>query len=249
MPIAALMGAGMSPNVQRITILGSSLLHRRVREQIESGSGDCFLVALMGGRVAGMVSSRLLGGTLVLNHLYTDAGFRRRGIARALLEHALRAEAEFVAVDVFLESRVARAWYAALGFSVEYRRVWLESTLPIPDARDRRNSSITGMEEADAAHAHHGFSNFKLSTSRAEYSIGRLADEVFRSMGFRILADGEALAALATLDRRRALLCIGAPEDVPAGTLERGRIVEESERLVVRRAGLAAALGGNAAGT
>lgn len=233
--VAALMRAGMSENVRRITILGSPLLDRWVAEQVAGPGGDSFLIATMEDRVSGMASSRVVGDTLVLNHLYTHTDFQRRGIARALLIEALRSEVPKMAVDVFTESAVARRWYATLGFAPVYRRAWLDVVLPA----EGKKCEVLGLAEADAAHARRGFSHFKLRTERAEYAVGRLAHAVFRSVGFSILEDSEALAALAVLDPSRRLLCIGAPEDVPAGA---GRIVEESERLIAPRSRLLAML-------
>lgn len=244
--IAELMETGMSVRVRRLTILGSSLLARWVASQIASEGGDAFLVADVDGKVAGMLSSRVTGTTLVLNHLYIGADFQRRGFARALVARALKeAKTETVAVDVFPESRIARRWYADLGFKPEYERVWLETPLAAPVPQIGKIPWLTsGLEQADAVHTQHGFSNFKLTTPHAEYSIGRLSDSVFRAVGFGILADQDALAALAALDPRRTLLCIGAPADLPAGAQRAGRIVEKSERLVARRTKVATKLSG-----
>lgn len=241
--VAALMREGMSPNVRRLTILGSAGLHRWVRAQIEEPAGDEFLVAMSDERVVGMVSSRLVGTTRVLNHLYTHADFRRRGIARALLAGAIAGPGETVAVDVFSESRVARAWYAALGFTAEYARQWLEMPLAIGTGAGPYSWTTPGLAEADAAQAQFGFSHFRLITDRGQYAIARLGDEVFRCAGFAILDDLEALAALKTIDAHRTLLCSGAPEDLPETALRHGRTVEESERLAAPRGALATAAG------
>ncbi len=245
--VATLMREGMTANVRRITILGSAGLHRWVEAQLAEPGGDDFLVALCDERIVGMVSSRLAGTTRVLNHLYTHADFRRRGIARALLAGAVRAEEETVAVDVFTESRVARAWYAALGFTAEYRRLWMETPLSSAPTIDPQQC-VQGLAEADAAQARMGFSHFRLTTERGAYAIARLAAAVFRCAGFGILADPAALAALAGIDSQRTLLCFGAPEDVPSDALRDGRVVEESERLSTPRAALATRLQGAAHG-
>lgn len=244
--IAELMETGMSVRVRRLTILGSSLLARWVASHIASESGDAFLVADVEGKVGGMLSSRVSGTTLVLNHLYIGPEFQRRGLARALVARALKsAKTETVAVDVFPESKIARRWYSDLGFKPEYERVWLETPLAAPVPRIGTIPwSTTGLEQADLIHTQHGFSNFKLTTPLAEYTVGRLSDSVFRVVGFGVLADMDALAALAALDPRRTLLCIGAPGDVPAGALRAGRIVEKSERLVAKRTRVGAKLGG-----
>jgi GNAT superfamily N-acetyltransferase len=233
-----LMREGMTANVQRVTILGSAGLPRWVETQLAEPGGDDFLVAVSEGRIVGMVSSRLVGETRVLNHLYTHADFRQRGIARALLAGAVAAPGETVAVDVFSESRVARAWYSALGFTTVYRRQWVETPIAIGDDTGPYPASMPGLAEADAAQARFGFSHFSLVTGRGKYAIARLGDEVFRCAGFAILSDAEALATLKTIDARRTLLCFGAPEDRPEAALRAGWMVEESERLAAPRSAL-----------
>ncbi len=244
--IAELMARGMSVRVRRLTILGSSLLARWVAGQLGDAKGDAFLVAEADGHVAGMVSSRVVGTTLVLNHLYVGGGFLRRGMARALVTGALKAaKAEKVAVDVFPESRAARQWYVKLGFQLESERVWLETPLAAPVVRKGPQLwESSGLAEADEAHKQQGFSRFTLKTAQAAYEVGRLSDTVFRVTGFGILKDREALAGLAALDPRRTLLCLGAAGDLPAGAQRAGRIVEKSERLVGKRTKVLAALGG-----
>lgn len=243
--IAELMGSGMSVRVRRLTILGSSLLARWVTGQIGTAGGDLFLVAEVDGHAGGMLSARVVETTLVLNHLYVGKGFQQRGLARALMLRALKdVKTESVAVDVFPESKVARKWYVGLGFKPEYERVWLETPLAAPAPRTGTQPwQTSGLEQAEVAHRQHGFSSLKLTTSRAEYTVGRISDSVFRTVGFGILADRDALAALAELDPRRTLLCIGAPGDVPAGAQRAGRIVERSERLVARRSKVVTKLG------
>ena len=242
-PITARMQAGMSANVQRITILGSPRLGAWVAGQLADPAGDRFLVAEVAGRVAGMGSSRVVGTTLMVNHLYTHPDFQRQGIARALLARALaEGSADSVAVDVFGESHIARRWYAGLGFAAEYRRVWWETALPAVEPEPAPAWTTRGLEAAEAAQSRQGFSSFQLVTPHAEYAIGRLTGALFRAIGFGILADPTALAALAALEPERTLLCIGAPEALPEDARLRGRILEESERLSVPHPTLATKL-------
>lgn len=240
------MQAGMSANVCRFTILGSPLLARYVTDQITKEGGDPFLIGIVEEEAAGMVSWRRTGNTLFLNHLYVLPEFRGRGLARALLVDGLERfatpEVETVGVDVFSESPVARAWYGTLGFQTEYRRVWLETALPAPRSMSDGQCNVDGLEFADQQHARQGFSQFKLITFDAEYSIGRLADGVFRSMSFNILRDRPALAGLAALDASRTLICVGAPEDLSPEAARTGRVIEESERLIVSTEHLRTAL-------
>jgi GNAT superfamily N-acetyltransferase len=236
--VAALMREAMSPKVRRITILGSAGLHHWVADQLASTAGDSFLIAVLAERIVGMVSSRLVAGTLVLNHLYTHVDCRRRGVAHALLRGALDTEAESVAVDVFSESKVARSWYASLGMTLEYRRLWIETALPAPTT-SAPEWNTSGLEEANAAQARQGFSHFRFRTARAEYAIARLGDAVYRCAGFDILADPAAPAGLASLDSQRSLVCVGPPESASPAVLRHGRLIEESERLRAQRADLA----------
>lgn len=244
--IAAIMRNGMSPMVQRITILGSPLLHAYVEAHIGRSTGDPFAVAEVDGLVVGMATWRRMQGTLMLNHLYVSEQCRGQSIGTALLIDGLQrcasAEVQTVAVDVFAESIRPREWYAALGMQPQFRRIWLETTLPAPRSMSEGKCTVEWLDQADVNHAQQGFSQFKLITFTAEYMIGRLAEEVFRAFGFGILSDRPALEGLGTLDARRTLVCIGAQEDLPAEAQRNAQTVTESERLSVPLATLKAAL-------
>ncbi|HET9737859.1 MAG TPA: GNAT family N-acetyltransferase [Solirubrobacteraceae bacterium] len=71
-------------------------------------------------RAAGLVSPHPPEGTLYVDALAVDPGFRRRGIARALLAHAEAAAAAAglrgVSLDTGLRNDAARALYAAAGY-------------------------------------------------------------------------------------------------------------------------------------
>jgi ribosomal protein S18 acetylase RimI-like enzyme len=71
-------------------------------------------------RAAGTVSPHPPAHTLYVDALAVDPAFRRRGIARTLLEHAERAAADHeldgVALDTGLNNEPARALYAATGY-------------------------------------------------------------------------------------------------------------------------------------
>ncbi len=227
----------MSALVQRITILGSPLLAAFVGDQIENPNGDRFTVAEVDGRTAGVAAWRQIEAALILNHLYVEESFRGHGLGTLLLIDGLRTWQECgvqtVKVDVFSESQRARAWYAALGMEPEFRRSWLETTLPPPRSMSGGKCTVEGLEQADLAHARQGFSQFKLITFKGEYTIGRLAEGVFRTLGFAILADRPALEALGTLDARRSLVCFGPPEELREDLRRSGRLLAESERLTV----------------
>jgi ribosomal protein S18 acetylase RimI-like enzyme len=72
-------------------------------------------------RAAGLVSPHPPPRTLYVDALAVDPGFRRRGVARMLLEQAEEAAAAYalegVALDTGLHNAPARALYEATGFS------------------------------------------------------------------------------------------------------------------------------------
>jgi ribosomal protein S18 acetylase RimI-like enzyme len=84
-------------------------------------------------RAAGLVSPAPPAGTLYVDALAVDPGFRRRGVARALLAHAERSAAAAglagVTLDTGLHNAPARALYAAAGYRErETRRAPTEAT-------------------------------------------------------------------------------------------------------------------------
>jgi ribosomal protein S18 acetylase RimI-like enzyme len=84
-------------------------------------------------RAAGLVAPNPPADSLYVDALAVDAGFRRRGIAGALLQHAETAAAEAglagVALDTGLHNAPARALYEATGYRQrEIRRAPSAST-------------------------------------------------------------------------------------------------------------------------
>ncbi|QDZ16845.1 GNAT family N-acetyltransferase [Humibacter ginsenosidimutans] len=66
--------------------------------------------------VAGFIAAGFDGGTSEITWLYVDPSLRRRGIARALVEHVLALTAERCELEV-LEGNGARAFYERIGFT------------------------------------------------------------------------------------------------------------------------------------
>jgi [ribosomal protein S18]-alanine N-acetyltransferase len=93
--------------------------------------------SLAGERIKGFIATRLIAGELHINNVAVRQRYRRSGIAKRLLEMALRQAAEKGATKVFLEVRAgnapAQALYARCGFKVTGRRACYY-TQPLEDA-------------------------------------------------------------------------------------------------------------------
>ncbi|NUQ66256.1 MAG: hypothetical protein HUU20_27665, partial [Pirellulales bacterium] len=100
---------------------------------------------------------------------------------------------------------------------------WLEIALPEPAQIDMVWYA-QGIGQADRIHRSYGFSEFTLETARRTYRIGRIGERLFRAMDPAVLSDHVACCALASLDPRRRLLCIG-PADSFADDLAEGPAV------------------------
>jgi ribosomal protein S18 acetylase RimI-like enzyme len=93
--------------------------------QLFAEEGRRVLVAESSGRPIGYLSALRLGRTLGIEEVAVLPEFRRKGIARALLVHAL-AEAEGAVLSVSESNVPGRALYRALGFRQTARRLVLE---------------------------------------------------------------------------------------------------------------------------
>jgi ribosomal protein S18 acetylase RimI-like enzyme len=93
-------------------------------------------------RAASAVSPRPPGGTLYVDALAVDPAWRRRGVARALLQEAERMATagglDGVALDTGIENRAARALYLHCGFEQRGLR-------PAPDERSARAIGGSGF--------------------------------------------------------------------------------------------------------
>ena len=234
--IAVLMREGVSDQVRRITIMGSSHLSRYVADEIVGNNEDEYMVGTVRGLVVGMSSWRHTGTTLQLNHLYLAPEVRGQGLGTAFildgLQRVRRPEEHQLALDVFYDNPRARAWYRSWGMSPEHHVLWIQVPLPPLDRQDTLSCAISGLAESDERHLRYGFSQFTLSTTVATYQIGRLGDGLFRTGSGAILHDPAALQGLTCIDSQRQLLCAEPFED-DAEPIRRGATsVAESERLV-----------------
>ena len=94
-----------------------------------------FLVATADGRIAGFLVSRILaeGESEVLN-LAVAPDFRRRGVARELLQSVLRVTPGVVFLEVRESNRIAREFYKSMGFKeVSCRIGYYESSQGLPE--------------------------------------------------------------------------------------------------------------------
>src|SRR5207245_11701399 len=87
--------------------------------------GRSVLVAESSGKPIGYLSALRLGRTLGIEEVAVLPEFRRKGIGRALLAHAL-AEAEGAVLSVSDSNLPGRALYRALGFRQTARRLVFE---------------------------------------------------------------------------------------------------------------------------
>jgi ribosomal-protein-alanine N-acetyltransferase len=82
--------------------------------------------ALAAGKVTGFIAARLVAGELHINNVAVRHGYRRRGLARNLLQAVLAKAAETGAAAAFLEVRAsnipAQALYERCGFRTTGRR-------------------------------------------------------------------------------------------------------------------------------
>jgi len=234
--IAALMRAGVSDAVRRITIMCSPRLGRFVTDELAAGTPQAYVVATLEGQVVGTCIWRHMDRAVHLDHLYVVSDLRGQGVGTALLLDGLRrvrrAEEQHLRLDVFWDNPRALAWYRSWKMHGDQQITWLQVPLP---ARPRRTvrGIITGWAEGHARQRRYGFSDFTIATECATYRIGRLGEKLFRCGTFGILADAMALEELARLDHRRQLLCVGAAAEVPAAARRAGMIVAHSERLTV----------------
>lgn len=99
---------------------------RSFRFELTDNSASRCWVAEQDGRVAGMLVAWLLVDEAHIATLATHPDFRRRGIARELLAHALRSMAWEGAVSSLLEVResniAAQAMYRQFGYEAVGRR-------------------------------------------------------------------------------------------------------------------------------
>ena len=234
--IAALMREGVSDQVRRITILGSPYLARFIADELAGNKNDEYVVCTVRERVVGMCSWKHTGKTLHLNYIGVAPDVQGQGLGIALMLDGLRrirrTSQRILSIDVFSDTPRAHAWYRSLHLRSEKHFYWIQLPLLLLKSGGDLRCTISGLDEAAAAHFRYGFSHITLTTNSASYQVGRLGPDLFRVGTFAILQDPAALQGLARFDAERQLVCIGSAEDCTNLSLGANSLVAESDRLV-----------------
>lgn len=245
--ITRTLRGGLDAELLSFTIFSADGVEEFVRDTVAQAgplAGTLYTVAAAPGAVAGFTEFRRSADELFLNHIYLDAEWRGSGVGRRLLRESIElvrdAGQRRIALDVFDGNRRARGWYESLGFSERSRSVWIEAALP---AAGGARGHADGLAMAELAMERYGFCSFQLTTALRSYTIGRIGAGLFRSTGSEVLADGDALALLASIAPRARLLCIVEPSVEPDRFPFAARVVGTSCRLAAEVEGVRAALG------
>ena len=234
--IAALMREGVSDQVRRITILGSPYLARFIADELARNKNDEYVMCTVRERVVGMCAWKHTDTTLHLNYIGVAPDVQGQGLGTALMLDGLRrirrTPQRILSIDVFSDTPRAHAWYRSLHLRSEKHAQWIQLPLPTSKPDGGLHCTISGLDEAAAAHLRYGFSHITLTTNSASYQVGRLGPDLFRVGTFAILQDPAALQGLARFDAERQLVCIGSAEDCTILSLGANSLVAESERLV-----------------
>ena len=86
-----------------------------LRESLENPASH-FYLALYGGNTAGYLGLQIFSGEGYITNIATLPQYRRRGIARALIEKALDNDMEFITLEVRESNLPAIRLYSSLGF-------------------------------------------------------------------------------------------------------------------------------------
>jgi GNAT superfamily N-acetyltransferase len=250
--VASLMRCASTELMRKTTIIGCHGLEAYIHDQIAAGSPNHYLVAAADNRLVGMSAWRCEGEHLFLNHLFVNPSAQGQGAGTALcrlgITHASFHHARFLALDVHEDNPRARSWYHALGLAMEERNTLMEVPLCPATSTSAREWSSSFNSVSDSDYARYGFSQFKLRTEHATYTIGRLGGSLFRVVSSALLKDEIALNALYTLDNKRALLCIGSDKELEVGAKRGGVVIGRIERLVARLDTVAARIRGAVSG-
>ncbi len=193
---------------------------------------NLFVVCAKEDIVVGFAEFRRLPQGLFLNHIYLREDARGKRLGRSLLREGIRLAGEqeegSLGLHVFTENVRVRKWYASLGFELREELVWAEIPLNPPPRMNHDWWCASGMPQADKIQQVYGFSSFTLHTASRTYEMGRIGEKLFRSTSLDILQDACALGALATLDRGRHLLCLGAKKGEAVALARGGGILAHS---------------------
>ncbi len=86
-----------------------------IAESIENDNTHLYL-ALAGSKLAGYMGVQIFSGEGYVTNIATLPEFRRKGVAKALIERALKNEMDFLTLEVRESNAPAIALYESLGF-------------------------------------------------------------------------------------------------------------------------------------
>lgn len=217
--VASLIRDAFPVYVRDKIIYGCPGVVRFIQSQIavQKYAGDtAYFVSTVGDELVGCVELRRFPQLLWLNYIAVTPEWQRKGLARRLLAYSIasfeRSAPTEMALDVFDFNQAASSWYRQLGFKAVRDYAWYEVSVPdLPNANGF--AALSGFPQAQAAHDQFGFSQFNVTTRAAQYVIGRLGKEWFRTTQPEAWDDADLMHALRTIDAGRRLLGI-FPGDV-----------------------------------
>lgn len=234
--IVSIMRRACTVVTRRTTVIGCVGLEAYIHDQIQSRSANHYHVATEGDRIIGMSAWRREGDCLFLNHLFVLPSEQGRRIGSTLWSYGMNRlavdQTRYLALDVHENSMVAKSWYQTLGMNAVAQWALLEVPLVAPETTVHGDWSSTFLGASDPDYVRYGFSQFTLTTDRTTYTLGRLGPFLFRAPAWAILDDDAALSALHVLDKNRALLCVGASQDLTSAVRRRGVMLGQTERLM-----------------
>lgn len=157
--------------------------------------------------LVGYAHGRALPDAWHLNNIAVLPACQGQGVGRRLWQQFIadgrrRGYRQF-SLHVESDNQAAIAWYRALGLEVT-GAVWrYEKALPAAPAEPVRSLRLAGWDQAVAWQAAYGFSQFQIHWQDQVWTIGRIGDNTFRSVG---LLPAAVETALAHIDPHRRLL-------------------------------------------
>lgn len=234
--IAQLMKDGYDPKMLAVTIYGCEGITRYLKAQLtlpKELMDTQYVVAVRGDEILGFLEFKFIRAAIFLNYICIAPGTRGTGLAARMLYEGTRLarneEHSTMCLDVFVDNTNAWKWYRKVGFSPVTQSAWWR----IPMQRSSgRKGRVSGHAQADACHAAYGFSNITLTTSQRSYLVGKLGTEWFKTNQPCLLSDDEALASLAMLDPRRAILGL-LPANYPCDRFDAAERLHVADRMSI----------------
>ena len=236
--IVEIIRSGMEPDLLPMLIYGCSGIRSYVADQIcasQCCSDAIYYVACSYEKPVGCVEFRLLPSTLFLNYISILPEYRAMGLGRKMLAKSISLSTQIIhpqnmILDVMGINTKARKWYANLGFSHDHTQVWY--VMPLDTAGHSEKAFISGYPQAKACHERFGFSQFRVITSTAEYTVGMMGENWFRITQPEAMADDALHGTLLKIDPSRRLLAI-LPEDIkPSNSTDNVLCVASNHRLI-----------------